>query len=321
MSGRVLVTGANGCIGAWVIRRLLADDEQVVALDAGDDDHRLRMILHGQEPRGELEPVKADIRDLDALRSLIRERQVDRVIHLAALQVPFARANPPLGAAVNVVGTVNLFEAVKDTPAAEHPLVYASSVAVYRPEGGSPGDGLPDTHYGVYKRANEGNARIFWRDDGIASIGVRPHVVYGLGRDQGVTSSPTVAMLHAAAGRGYRIPYGGASQFHFADDAAAILVAASRADHEGALVADLAGPVTSMAEIVAAIESAAGELDGPVTFEDKALPFPSETHDGDLEGAIGPVPRTPLQEGVERTIEGFRGLLAEGLVALPDEAR
>ena len=47
MSGRVLVTGANGCIGAWVIRRLLGDGEDVVALDAGEDDRRLRMVLHG----------------------------------------------------------------------------------------------------------------------------------------------------------------------------------------------------------------------------------------------------------------------------------
>ena len=185
MSGRVLVTGANGCIGAWVIRRLLGDGEQVVALDAGADDHRLRMILHGHADADAVERVQADIRDLDGLRTLIRDREVERVIHLAALQVPFARADPPLGAAVNVVGTVNLFEAVKGTPAAEHPLVYASSVAVYRPEGGGPGDGLPDTHYGVYKRANEGNARIFWRDDGIASIGLRPHVVYGAGARPG----------------------------------------------------------------------------------------------------------------------------------------
>src|SRR5688572_4965622 len=97
----VLVTGANGCIGAWAVRRLLADGEDVVALDAGADDHRLRMILHGQEPSGRLERVVADIRDLDGLRAVVRERGVDRVIHLAALQVPFARADPPLGAAVN----------------------------------------------------------------------------------------------------------------------------------------------------------------------------------------------------------------------------
>jgi UDP-glucuronate 4-epimerase len=321
MSGRVLVTGANGCIGAWVIRRLLADGDHVLALDVGDDDHRLKMILHGAEQQGRLDRVRADIRDLDRLRALVREHDVERVVHLAALQVPFARANPPLGAAVNVVGTVNLFEAVKESRAAERPLVYASSVAVYRPEGGSPGDGMPDTHYGVHKRANEGNARVSWRDDGIASIGLRPHVVYGVGRDQGLTSSPTVAMLHAAAGRGFTIPYGGSSQLHFAEDAADIFVAASRADYAGATVADLGGPPVHMRQIVESIRRAAGDVEGPIEFEDTPLPFPGEVNDGDLESVIGPVRWTPLEEGVARTIESFRALLREGLVALPEPAR
>ena len=274
MSGPVLVTGANGCIGAWVIRRLLADGDDVLALDVGDDDHRLRMILHGSEHAAGLERVRADIRDLDRLRGLIQEHQVERVIHLAALQVPFARADPPLGAAVNVVGTVNLFQAVKGSPAAERPLVYASSVAVYRPEGGDPGAGMPDTHYGVHKRANEGNARVFWRDDGIPSVGLRPHVVYGVGRDQGLTSSPTVAMLHAAAGRGFTIPYGGSSQLHFADDAAAAFVAASRAEYAGATVADIGGPATGMGEVVAAIERAAGAARGARDVRGQAAAVP-----------------------------------------------
>jgi UDP-glucuronate 4-epimerase len=320
MSGRVLVTGSNGCIGAWVIRRLLAEGDDVLALDVGDDDHRLRAVLHGAEHRGALDRVRADIRDLDGLRALVRRHDVGRVIHLAALQVPFARANPPLGAAVNVVGTVNLFEAVKGTPAAERPLVYASSVAVYTPDGAAPGDGLPDTHYGVYKRANEGNARVFWRDDGIPSIGLRPHVVYGVGRDQGLTSAPTVAMLHAAAGRGHRIAYRGSSQLHFVEDAAAVFVAAARAEPGGALVADLAGPSVHMADVVAAIERAAGPLDGSVSFADEPLPFPAEVAAGDLEAVLGPLRRTPLEEGVGRTIEAFRRLLVEGLVAVPEPA-
>ena len=318
MSGRVLVTGANGCIGAWVVRLLLADGEDVVALDASDEEHRLRMALHEVHRRGTLERVRADIRDLDGLVALVRDRDVERVIHLAALQVPFVRADPPLGAAVNVVGTVNVFEAVKGTAAAERPVVYASSVAVYQATGGRPGDGLPDTHYGVHKRANEGNARVSWRDDGIASIGLRPHVVYGVGRDRGLTSQPTVAMLLAAAGRGHRIPYGGACQLQLVEDAAAAFVAASRARHDGALVADLGGPASHMADVVAAIERAAGPLDRPPSFEEAPLPFPAEVHDGDLEAVTGPLPRTPLQAGVARTIDAFRAFLAAGLVRLPD---
>ena len=55
--------------------------------------------------------VRGDITDLDALERTLDEHAITHVIHLAALQVPFCRADPPLGARVNVVGTVNVFEA------------------------------------------------------------------------------------------------------------------------------------------------------------------------------------------------------------------
>ena len=45
MSERYVVTGAGGCIGAWVVRRLLDEGEDVVALDiAGASRHRLRQL-------------------------------------------------------------------------------------------------------------------------------------------------------------------------------------------------------------------------------------------------------------------------------------
>ena len=57
--------------------------------------------------------VAGDITDLDAVERASTRHGITNVIHLAALQVPFCRADPPLGARVNVVGTVNVFEAVK----------------------------------------------------------------------------------------------------------------------------------------------------------------------------------------------------------------
>ena len=57
--------------------------------------------------------VAGDITDLALVERTFDEHGITNVIHLAALQVPFCRANPPLGALVNVVGTVNVFEAVK----------------------------------------------------------------------------------------------------------------------------------------------------------------------------------------------------------------
>lgn len=117
-----------------------------------------------------------------------------------------------LGALVNVAGTTVAFEAVRRHKTQVAGLVYASSAAVWgAPSAYSPGpvaEGAapkPTTLYGVYKLANEGTARIYWQDHGVASIGLRPNVVWGPGRDQGLTSPPSKALLAAALGRPYHM--------------------------------------------------------------------------------------------------------------------
>src|SRR5258708_5652620 len=80
------------------------------------------------------------------------------------------------------------------------PTVSASSIAALR------GDAAcPSTLYGVFKLANEGTAAGYFADFGVASIGLRPHTIYGPGRDQGLTSAPTAAMVAAARGEDYEI--------------------------------------------------------------------------------------------------------------------
>ncbi len=120
----------------------------------------------------------------------------------------------------------------------------------------------------MFKRANEETAGVYWADHGIASIGLRPHTVYGPGRDQGVTSAPTKAMLAAAAGASFRIPYGGRAELQYAKDVARAFILASRATAEGATVHDPPGEVASMGEIVAAIHAVAPDSAERVTFDD-----------------------------------------------------
>jgi nucleoside-diphosphate-sugar epimerase len=308
---RFLVTGAGGCIGAWVIAQLAGEGTPVVALDASDDDHRLRLLLDGAALAA-LPRVRGDITDLDAFERTLDEHAITHVIHLAALQVPFCRADPPLGARVNVVGTVNVFEAVARRADRMGPVVYASSVAAYDAldEGETEAEmqGVPSTLYGVFKRANEGTASVYAAEQGIPSVGLRPHTVYGPGRDQGLTSAPTAAMVSAAAGRDHHLPFGGAYQLQYAPDVAAAFVAAARSEPEGAELRDVGGPVTHTDELVAAITAAAPGV--RVTYDPVVLPFPAGTGD--------PAAATPLQEGVADAIARFRDLLARGLVSPPE---
>jgi nucleoside-diphosphate-sugar epimerase len=322
MAEHFLVTGAMGCIGAWVVRNLIADGVAVTVFDLSSDPRRLKLILSPDQP-ARVNFVAGDIADLAALERALDENSITHLVHLAALQVPFCKADPPLGARVNVVGTVNVFEAVKRRASRINKVVYASSAAVYDAADAYPaGTPLPhdaplhpNTLYGVYKQANEGTARVYWQDDRVSSIGIRPYVIYGVGRDQGLTSTPTKAMFAAAVGQPYHISYGGKCDFEYAADAAKAFIAAARAPFEGMDVFNLTGHAVHMTEVVAAIEAAAPEMRGQITFEPKPLPFPEEMDGAPLERVIGAVPRTPLKDGVAWTVKRFRELVSGGQVA------
>ncbi len=309
MPERTLVTGALGCVGAWALKALLDDGEDPVGYDLGEDDNRLRLILDEAE-RGRVTLVPGDVTDGEALGRALDEHEITRVVHLAALQVPFCRADPIRGARVNVVGTVVVFEAVKARRDRIPGIAYASSTAIYNASDPSPapesGGTSPTTHYGVYKLANEGTARIFWDDGGVASIGIRPYIVYGPGRDQGMTSGPTLAMAAAARGEPFEIGYGGTAQYDYAPDVGRAFVFAARAATDRAHVANFPGEPSTMQEVVAAIEAAAPETAGKITWMDTALPFPESLESDLLERLVGSLSQTPLTDGVRRTIEDFR---------------
>jgi UDP-glucuronate 4-epimerase len=319
---RFLITGALGCIGAWTVRNLVREETPVVVFDLASDPRRLKLIMSDDE-LARVTFVTGDITDLEALERALDDHAITRVIHLAALQIPFVRANPPLGARVNVVGTVNVFEAVARRRDRIGRLVYASSAAVYDAvDAGESGvvahgaAGHPTTLYGVFKQANEGTARVYWQDAQVASIGLRPYIVYGPGRDQGLTSSPTKAMVAAALGKPYHIPYGGRAAYQYADDVARTFIACARAPFQGAEIFNLGGSVATMGEIVAAIEAAAPEVRGLITFDDKPLPFPEAFDAAPLEQVIGALPFTPLAQAVADTIALFRERIAAGV--MPD---
>src|SRR5207247_3779786 len=123
--------------------------------------------------------VPGDVTDLAGLRQTIERHGITHLVHLAGLQVPVCRADPILGARVNVLGTLAVFEAVRQAQGQVQRLVYASSAAVFGPPEQYPAGPLPDevpllptTHYGVFKCCNEGNARIYYQDNGISRFGL-----------------------------------------------------------------------------------------------------------------------------------------------------
>jgi nucleoside-diphosphate-sugar epimerase len=305
----ILVTGAGGCIGARVIARLVAAKRPVAAFDLGEDRRRLRLGL--EDRWADAVPwVTGDIADAEAVAAAVRTHKARAIIHLAALQIPFCKADPMAGALANVVGTVAVFEAARH--AGVRRVVYASSVAAHPARAT---DRHPATLYGVYKKADEGIAEVYANDWRVPSIGLRPHSVYGPGRDQGLTSAPTKAMVAAVAGRPYTIPFTGPLAFQHVDEVADIIVRAADTATEGAHVHDLQGETTTVEAIIAAIKAlkpgASLKAEGP------PLPVPSVFNDAPLRRLIGDWPRVSLEDGVAASMAAFPGLIARGLVT-PD---
>jgi UDP-glucuronate 4-epimerase len=309
---RFLVTGALGCIGAWSCAQLVREDVPVVAYDLGSNTERLELVMSPEE-LDRLTLVRGDVTDFDQLDAFIGEHRITHVVHLAAMLIPLVKANPPRGAAVNVVGTTNVLEAAKRHGVLG--IAYASSAAVYAPGSGARVEdaGRPTSLYGVFKLANEETARIFWEDEGVGSVGLRPYVVYGPGRDQGLTADPSLAMAAAARREPYRMRFGGRSQLQYAPDAARIFIAAARAGHAGAGVFNLGGASSHVADVVAAIEAAAPEATGLISFDDVQLPFPEHLDAGGLEDLVGPIERTPLEEATRQTIDLYRSRIADAI--------
>jgi UDP-glucuronate 4-epimerase len=300
---RFLVTGALGCIGAWTCAVLAEEGTQVVGYDLGNDTRRLTLATDADVP---LE--QGDIADREALERVLDKHEITHVVHLAALLIPMIKRDPVVGTAVNIGGTVNVLNAAKTRGIQ---VAFASSIAVYSQVDDAGGPvasdtiGHPASFYGVHKQACEGMARIFWQEEQVPSIGIRPCVVYGPGRDNGLTSSPTLAMAAAAAGESSRIAFGGRTQMQYAPDTARVFVAAARAASEGSSTYQLGGPVVSQAEVAAAIERAAPGVTVTVD-EETLLPFPEDFDGSALERAIGPIAWTPLDEGVAGTIDRLR---------------
>jgi len=316
MSDTYFLTGALGCIGSWVVKHLVERGDQAIVFDLAADPRRIRDIL-GEDDFASVSFLEGDITDGEAVLRAVQESGARKIIHLAALQVPFCRADPARGARVNVLGTIHLFEAAK--AAGVERLVYASSAAVYgAPEEGAaaPDEGAecePGTHYGVYKRANEGNARVYWQDDGISSVGLRPLTVYGVGRDQGLTSSPTTAMKAAVLGQEFTIGFRGATDFHYVADTAAAFVASADRAPAGAQVFNLHGEAIEVARFVELIdECSAPDKRGLVHTSGEPIQMPPAIDGTRIHEHIEGLPVTPVAEGVRATMERFRTLHEAG---------
>ena len=304
IEGPVLITGAGGCIGAWTASILTRSGVPVVAFDLRDDRRRPAMLL-GEKAAAELVWETGDIADAGVLHETVARHGIRSIIHLAGLQVPFCKANPATGARVNVEGTINALEACRRADLKR--FAYASSTAVH---GMPPGGPVISTLYGAYKLANEYSAKVFWLDWGVPSVGIRPNIVYGVARDQGMTSRFTVGIAHAVLGAPFEVPYTGNISWLYAGETASAFIAAISREGVDAPVFDQNGACLS---IETGLEILSELVPGhQITASGSALAVPADLSDDPIRGYLGDYPSISPVEGIRHTHRAFEALKSEG---------
>jgi len=324
---RFLITGAKGFIGTWIVKCLTERGDRPLILDLDSGSHRVEALLSDDE-MAMVSFVAGDVTTLEDVDRAVAAHGITHIVHLAALQVPACAANPAVGALVNVLGTLNVFEVAKRRRDLVRSVVYASSAAVFGPEEfygrshvpeGAPL--FPGTHYGVFKQANEGNARVYYANDGISSVGLRPWAVYGVGRDQGISSGPTKAIKAAVLGQPYTIRFNGGLDLQYARDTAQLFVRAAESGLTGAHVYTLRGTVIEIENFIEELERIVPGIrqEGrTIRAEGKPLPIASDLDDSVLVRDLGEPPRTPLAEGIRETASIFARLQKEGRLSTGD---
>ncbi|MEP3329159.1 NAD(P)-dependent oxidoreductase [Sedimentitalea sp.] len=299
---KIFITGATGFLGSWIVAGLADQGHQVVATDISTDHRRLKLIKPDL-PADLVDFRTCDVTEPAALEGLISETQPTGIVHLAALQIPQCRSMPALGAAINIGGHINVLEAARKFDIER--VLYTSSIAA-KPRGAANG---PSNLYGVFKKADEDIARIYWEDHKLPSLGLRPYVVYGVGRDDGETSAITRAIEAAALGEAYEIPFSTSSCFQYAANVADVFVRAASSTWSGALLSDITDITHSTLDVVNAIKEIVPNAQ--LSCADTVRVSPRDGFDTSaLKSVIGEFPEYPLSQGIAETIQLYREIAA-----------
>jgi nucleoside-diphosphate-sugar epimerase len=325
MSQHIVVTGGCGFFGAWICKQILESHDSVTIIDVAYNDSKLKMIL-SSEQISQIKFVQGRVDEPNFIDTLVNLKP-DAIIHLAGLQIPTCRDNPILGAKVNVIGSLAVFEAAKILKTSHSlipRIVYASSAAVFGPDAeydtsapvNDSSTPKPASHYGAYKLCIEHCAKSYFSVNGIPSVGLRPLTVYGPGRDVGMTSFPTRAVAAVIKGQAFEIPFNGTTAFIHVREVADMFVTAARVAVPEARVYTVGGDHATPVEWVELLSEFLPNAKALVTVSGGSLPIASHLDDAALRAAYPTLCRIPLKQGIQETVEIFKQLEEKGTLTV-----
>lgn len=319
----VWITGGFGCIGAETTKWLLRNtDARVVVTSRRVTPQRVERVFE-EVDRSRLLCREIDVRDLSALQQLLEEQPITRVAHLAALQTPDCNAHRDLGLQINLAGTQNLIEAIKASGRNLNRFVFASSVAVYGPRAAYPPGQVPMLAelrpvnvYGAWKVAGEHIARLFSEETDVPTLSLRPGVLYGPGRDAGLTASPTTAMKCVALNQPYEIPFRSRQDYLYAPDVGGAVAHALLEPFEGHAVFTLPSWTRDTEQVADALHAAAKSLGIAEQYQirigEEEVPFICDLEFAPFLEAFPQAPHTPLDQAVRESLAVFQQQVRRG---------
>ena len=292
---RVIIFGGCGFLGSWIAKALVKKTYHITIFDLKIQKNLLNSILDKDVEK--IKFIEGDITNYEQVQEAVKN--IDQVINLAGLMTPDCSAKPILGAQVNILGSINVFEALKQNNIKF--LVYASSAGVFgQKDKYYP---FPETHYGAYKLAVEGIARAYFNENKISSIGIRPYVLYGPGREIGGTAGITLACKAAKQGFNFDISFSGKAGFVYVEDVADLVEMSLDKCLLGALNININGITADVKNIISIIKknipkSNIGFNSNPLSVVDEILgEEPSKYFEN--------FKYTSLESGIKKTIDFY----------------
>jgi CDP-glucose 4,6-dehydratase len=312
MSRSVLVTGAYGMLGSWLVQALLERGDRVVALKR-DQVTNSALQIEGTEARCAV--VHGDLVDPGVVDRAIGEYEVDTVFHLAAQTIVGTATRSPVSTfESNIRGTWILLEACR-SQSVERTVVAASDKAY------GPADQLPYTEhhplqplypYDVSKACTDLIARSYWHTFGLPVAVTRFANIYG-GGDLNPSRLVPEAVAAALAGRAPVIRSDGTPERDFLyveDAAAAYLAIADALPGVGGEAFNAGGDEPhSVLEVVEQVCRAASSDTAP-DVRGEGTPHAEIDRQwvdsSKLRELTGWAPRVGLEDGLRRTVEWYR---------------
>ena len=292
---KIIIFGGCGFLGSWIVKAFLKKGYSVSIFDLKIQKELLCHVI-GEEIN-KIKFINGDITNFDQVQEATNN--MDHVINLAGLMTPDCSSNPILGAKVNLLGSINVFEALKKNNIKF--LVYASSAGVFgQKDHYYP---FPETHYGAYKLAVEGVARAYFNEAGISSVGIRPYVIYGPGREVGGTAGVTLACKAAKQGDSYTVNFSGKAGFVYVQDVVNLVEMSISQIPSGALTLSINGITADVSDFINLIKKNTPLSD--IGIKDNPLSVVDQIRGNEPSKIFKKFKYTSLEDGIKKTIDFY----------------